>query len=212
MTTTMSRVKHLYPRFYIKSVAGRFSLMHRLTHNFIGAFDTVEEIVEDIKDWNRLEGKEYWEVLLDIPTFFMQSRNAYESTTNKKDDSEDWFTGAWSVFTDKFYEDHPELLIVEEEIPYELVNEIRRERFLEQDKISKELEKEKRELEKYYQDEVKQQALNSKKKEEVPDGKIGNRLAMDKLKNKKKRAKKKVTITTKGNKVITIADSTSLFD
>lgn len=201
--------KNMYPRFYIKAVAGSYTLMHRLTHSYLGSYTTEEELAKEIKDWNSLtDAKELWEVLLDEGVRVTGS-NSY-SNVSSKDDNEDWFITAWSAYTDKFYNEHPELLVTEENLPYEIINEIRRERFIEQDKISKQMEAEKREAEKAYQLSVRENSRKTQR-EEVPEGKIGNRLSIEKARNKAKKHRKKLEIKTKSNKVIKIVDSDDLF-
>lgn len=209
---TLTTPKYMFPRFYIKAVGGKFTLMHRLTHSFLGSFETEKELAKDIKDWNTLDEREFWEVLLDNPLVRVTSRNAYDNPSEFSKNEEEWYHTAWCGYTGRFYDKYPKLLIEEPELPYSLINEIRQIKFKEQDEVAKAMEEEKREAEKKYLEQVKVEKVQAKQKPEEIVGKIGNRLGIDKLRNKQKKAKKKVTIKTKSNKVIIINDSESLFD
>lgn len=188
-------VKYPFPRFYIKAVGGDFSLHHRLTHLYLGSVKTEKELVAEIKVWNRMTEEEIWTEVLETPSVRIPS------TMNMNDKSytydEEWFAGAWSSYTDKFYDKYPKLLVQTENIPFDYINSFRRQKAEAQHAKHREEEKVKREREKEYNDSLK--VVKEKPKDIT--GKIGSIQGLEKMKNQKKKLKRKVSVDTGKHKV-----------
>lgn len=123
VTTSHTPFVH-YPKFYIKAVGGAFSIEHRLTHSFISSVDTEEELVEELGRLMEMPEEELWHFLLFKRHVYVNSRNGF---SKQNVDAEDWYKGAWIYYTSRFYEKHPELLEEVTDLPYDLINQIRRE-------------------------------------------------------------------------------------
>lgn len=202
--------KFMFPRFYIKAVAGSFTLQNRLTHTYMGTFETEKEITAEIKRYNEMTDYEFWEEMLTTRQVRIPKSHSNMKDT-EKDSMEDWFLSAWSMYTDDFYRRNPKLLVEVEEIPYELVNDIKRRISIEETARMKAEDLEKREAERIYQEEQKemQKRLARPEKVEVPEGKIGSAVGMEKLQRKKKKLKKKKVMS--GERAIVFVDSDDLF-
>lgn len=137
-----------FPRFYIKAVGGQFSIEHRLTHTYLESVDTEAELVEAIKKWNGMSEKELYTYLLVKRYARFPQQN---KVSNKQfEHEEEWYIGAWSVYTGRFYSTYPELLEEVESIDYNLLNTIKRER----NELAKQEEKKKAEERKRIEEEL----------------------------------------------------------
>lgn len=202
--------KFLYPKFYIKAVGGQYSIIHRLTHCYIETAKSEDELVERVKYWVGLEDKELWRYMVKecyqpIP----REKSLIFYQQNKKDE-EEWFISAWSVYTDKFYDKHPELFVEEKEFPIEAIREFQREEYKRQREEDERAKREREEAERRYKDEERK-AKEKKKVEEVQEGKIGSISAIEKLKRKARKNIKKVKAKANSIKQIVIIDSDDLF-
>jgi hypothetical protein len=192
--------KFEYPRFYIKEVGGMFTIIHRLTHTYVSVAHSEKEIVAEIKRLNSMDEKEFWTWFISEKSPKLPAaKNARQTSKDPAfDNEESWFHGAWHVFTDKFYSKYPKLLVEETELPMALIGEIRREVYkAERERTLKE-EEIRRENERLYQEEVKEQARLEREKrnkvEMVPVGKIGSRRGIEKLAEKTRKAVKKLKV------------------
>jgi len=202
----MRAPKFLYPKFYIKAVGGQYSITHRLTHCYIETVNTEEELVERMKYWVGLDDKELWRYMVKqcyqpIP----REKSLIFYQQNKKDE-EEWFIGAWSVYTDLFYTKHPELFVEEKEFPMEAIREFQREEYERMRLEDEKMKREREEAERRYKEEERKA---KKKVEEVQEGKIGSVRGIEKLKRKVKKKIKKLKV--KARKQVVIVDSDDLF-
>lgn len=202
--------KFMYPRFYIKSAGGNFSLHHRLTHGYMATYTTEAEVIAELKRLNNLTEYEFWEELLGKQIKIPKQHG--NDSINGRDNDEEWFLSAWSFYTDTFYSKNKKLLVEVDEIPYEIISDIRKKMYAAEVAKSKAEEQAKREAEKIYQAELK--AAERKriipKVTEVPEGKLGNAVGLDKLAYKKKKLIKKKK-TDSGSKKVMFNDSDDLF-
>ena len=209
----MRAPKFLYPKFYIKAVGGQYSITHRLTHCYIETVKSEEELVERMKYWVGLDDKELWRYMVKecyqpIP----REKSLIFYQQNKKDEEEEWFISAWSVYTDLFYTKHPELFVEEKEFPIDAIREFRREEYERKQEEDERAKREREEAERRYKEEERKVKENAKKKvEEVQEGKIGSISAIEKLKRKARKNIKKVKAKANSVKQIVILDSDDLF-
>jgi hypothetical protein len=202
--------KFEYPRFYICHTTGSYTINHRLTHSYVASVRTEEELVKRIAELNAMSDKDLWLYLMSkyvrIPKPNVSMKDDYY------DDREKWFTGAWSVYTDLFYTKNPKLLVEEKQIPYEVINQIRREEYARDKEATERQRKEQEESERRYKEEERLRKEKEKKKAEPDDnGKLGSRGSLERLKKNAKKGLKKLKIKTKSNKVIDIIDSDDPF-
>ena len=183
-----------FPKFYIKAVGGSFTIMHRLTHSFIECVSTVDELKTALKRLNVLSEKELWEFLL-----YTRSATVVKPQDFSKRFSyeEDWYTGAWGIYTTQFFRANKKLLVEVEEVPYELVNNIRRTKLEKEHSEHKKLAEERMNASKILDEEMKSER-SSKKVEEIKPLKVTDVEGIQK-RIKKKKMKPKVRIKKKGN-------------
>lgn len=113
-----------FPRFYIKAVTGSFSVYHRLTHSYIGSFRTEEELEVALTDLAEKTEEEVWTGLVKSRTFSLTSlTGAIHSKFT--DEREDWYFGAWGVYTTRFYDNHPHLFTEVKSAPMHIINRVR---------------------------------------------------------------------------------------
>lgn len=156
----------MFPRYYIKAVGGHFSLEHRLTHTYITSVKTEEELVELVREWNSKTDEELWQYLIKKRAVFIPKQN--EVLTNRYAHEEDWYTGAWGVYTTKFYEAHPELMVEVKSIDYNVISSIRQKEF-EKSRAEEQAKREERErAEKAIIEEEKQKKVVASTPIEVP--------------------------------------------
>ena len=115
-----------FPRFYIKAVSGSFSIYHRLTHAYMATVPTEGELISKMEKFAGMTERELWEHLLGSRGF--SATNVVGMNREKFfKDEEDWYLGAWGVYTTKFYDTHPHLLAEVRDVPKGIINEIRQE-------------------------------------------------------------------------------------
>lgn len=172
-----------FPKFYIKYVGGRYSVEHRLTHSWLSTVDTEKELKQEIRRLNEIPEQELWEFLLYKRSASVVPERDFESRFQHE---EDWYFSAWGIFTTRFYESNPKLLMEVDSIPYDLVNAIKRERR----ETANEEYKRRRE-------EIAREEVNRKRREKAEKDRVelGD---MEKL--KKIRIKKKAKKTVKFKK------------
>ena len=209
----MRMPKFLYPKFYIKAVSEQYSITHRLTHCYIETVNTEEELVERMKYWVGLDDKELWRYMVreryqSIP----REKNLIFYQQNTKKDDEEWFINAWSLYTDKFYTEHPELYVEEKESPMEAIREFQREEYKRRQLEDEKAKREREEAERRFKEEERKEKEKAKEKvEEVKEGKIGSVRGIEKLKRKMKKKVKKVKVKANSVKQVVILDSDDLF-
>lgn len=203
--------KFMYPRFYFCKTSGSITINHRLTHSYVGSADSDEELVEKIKELNAMGEEEFWKMMIFQRYVSIKSPTNSATKDPHLEEREKWFEGAWSVFTDLFYTQNPKLLVVEEQLPMEIINKVKREHYNAEAERNKKADEERRESERLYQEEQKAERLKARQKPEVKEGKIGSVGGLEKLKKASKKLKRKVQIKTKSSKVIEIDDSDDLF-
>jgi hypothetical protein len=184
-------VKFMYPRVYFKKTGESSVIEHRLTHCYLGSADTEEELAEKVKEFNDMTVKEFYGLLMKmhakIPT---ESERFRINGKMEKDDEEDWYVNAWSVYTDLFYTRYPKLYLEEDKIAHSVVKTIRTEAYLESKTEREEAERIRKEDEQRYwqeQKEEKERLKEAGKPKEVLVGKIGSITGMEKLKKKMKK-------------------------
>lgn len=207
----MHKPKFEYPRFYICKTDGSYTIIHRLSHCFVENAPTESRVIEIIKFLNSLDKKELWEWLMYDRKIRIPNLNA---TTKDKDreERESWFYGAWSVYTDLFYTQNPDLLVNEQVLPDDLIKEIRKERYLEEKADAEKVREQQEQQRKQYAEEEKRVRLQQKEKDKPQineDGKLGSEVSLERLKKKKKA--KKLVIKTKSEKVFEIHDTDDPF-
>lgn len=178
--------KNFFPRFYIVGVGGKYSLLHRNTHWYMGCYDTEEEVYDEIEFLNELSLEELYEELIRLHAIF-PPRGYLGGTVKFFEENESWFYGAWSVGTISFYEKYPELLHEEDggEIPYSVLDKIRRKKSLEADlKYRKEMEKVNAEYQKAHE------KRKEEVKKEIPKKRVRKKSAPVKEIPKKRRKRK----------------------
>lgn len=187
-----------FPKFYIKAVGGKFSLEHRLTHTTVSSVDTEEELYEELERWNEMPDEELWKFLL--------YRN-YARIVQPKDfdtvfkEQEDWYFKAWGIYTSRFYENNPELLVTVNELPMELLNRMRKEKNDEEQARYRQnrldIEEREKELQSRTKEERKEKKSGRDKIVEEDDNvTIGDTKKLEKVIRRKK-AKKKIKIRKK---------------
>lgn len=113
-----------FPRFYIKSVGGQYSLHHRLTHSYIGSFPCEETLKAAVKTFSALTVEQEWEWLMSSRGFSMTAVSG--NVVGKKfEHEEDWYFGAWGGYTTRFYEGNPTLFEEVKELPRGVISSIK---------------------------------------------------------------------------------------
>lgn len=209
----MHKPKFEYPRFYFCKTDGNYTIVHRLSHCYVANANSEEEVISIIKELNSKDKKELWTWLLYDRKIRIPNLGA---TVKDKDreERESWFLGAWSVYTDLFYTQNPELLVIEQVLPDDTIREIRKDRYLvekaEAEKVREQQEKQRKQL----AEEERQARLALKEKDKVEineDGKLGSRVSLDRLKKKAKKGTKKLVLKTKSEHVFEAPDSLDPF-
>lgn len=112
-------------RFYIKRVSDFVTIVHRPTHQIIMMGEMNEEMGKQIKRFINMTTEEFYKELHSLGLKF-KTNKSYQEDIDK--DKEDWYEKAWS-FTTKQVLDHYKIKedsIPEEEVPYELIEELQR--------------------------------------------------------------------------------------
>jgi hypothetical protein len=210
----MRTVKYMYPRYYFKKVGGSISIEHRLTHSMLMSVTDESQLIDRLTMLNDMSEEDLWEWLLlekrvRIPN---QRQGLLSKAVNPHEHEEEWFINAWSIFTDLFYMQNPDLLVEEKELPMNVISKVRKKQYAEEkaadEKRRKEIENAER-LAKLDEQSVKRQVKKDKKKEVEAEGKFGIVASLERLKNKKK--VKKLKIVTKAKKVIDFIDDDDPF-
>lgn len=113
-------------RFYIKRIADYVTIMHRPTHQIIMMGEMNEEMGKKIKRFINMTTEEFYKELHSLGLRFKTSRSIQEEQDK---DKEDWYKSAW-IYTTKQVLDHYKIKedsIPEEEVPYELIEELQKE-------------------------------------------------------------------------------------
>ena len=113
-------------RFYIKRVGDHVSIVHRPTHQIITMGNLDEEMGKKIKRFIKMTTEEFYKELHSLGLKFKTSRSIQEEQDK---DKEDWYEKAWIYTTNQVLENYKIKLdsIPEEEVPYELIEELQRE-------------------------------------------------------------------------------------
>lgn len=112
-------------RFYIKRIADYITIVHRPSHQIIMMGEMDEEMGKQIKRFIKMSAEEFYKELHSLGLKFKTTKNIKEEQDKEK---EDWYEKAW-IFTTKQVLDHYKLKedsIPEEEVPYELIEELQR--------------------------------------------------------------------------------------
>lgn len=143
-------IRYPFARFYIKKIGGTFFIEHRLTHSHVTAVESEEELVSCITKLNALGQYDLYNFLFENGARIPEQKNTLSKEYSGYNEAEDWFISAWSYYTDSFYLCHPELLLVEEEIPYDIVNQIRVEKYnkIKEQRLREDADREKKVFEK----------------------------------------------------------------
>lgn len=115
-----------FPRFFIKAITGGYSIYHRLTHAYLESASTEEELVEMISSWESKTEEELWRTLLFTRGLSISTLTGVIRDKHFEQD-EEWYYGAWGVYTTKFYEDNPSLYHEVTKIPTDIINMVRQE-------------------------------------------------------------------------------------
>jgi hypothetical protein len=214
MSTSTMQPKIMYPMFYIKHVGGKFSVEHRLTHTYITTVSSEKDLKKIIKHYIEMPPELFWQEMMDkravrIPE---KKRGFFSTHVDDNSDYEKWFKEAWSQYTDKFYKKYPSLLVEQTELPYDIINGIKRERYAKDREEEMNRRKEIEEAEEQFKEDERQRKLEEKKKqEEEKVGRIGSETSLKKMKKEKRRGAKKLKIKGKAGKNINIMDSDDPF-
>lgn len=112
-------------RFYIKRVSNFVTIVHRPTHQVIMIGSLDEEMGKQIKRFIKMDTKEFYKELHSLGLKFKTNKSYQEDIDKEK---EDWYEKAW-IFTTKQVLDYYKIKedsIPEEEVPYELIEELQR--------------------------------------------------------------------------------------
>lgn len=112
-------------RFYIKRVSDFVTIVHRPTHQVIMMGNMNEEMGKQIKRFINMTTEEFYKELHSLGLKFKTNKSYQEDIDKEK---EDWYEKAWS-FTTKQVLDYYKIKedsIPEEEVPYELIEELQR--------------------------------------------------------------------------------------
>lgn len=113
-----------FPRFFIKALSGNFSIYHRLTHSYLESVNTEEELVAKIGEWEAKTEDELWYALLTTRGFSINNLTGVMRNKIFEQD-EDWYFGAWGVYTTTFYEKYPHLFTEVNAVPNQIINRVR---------------------------------------------------------------------------------------
>jgi len=119
-------VDGMMKRFYIKRIADYITIVHRPTHQIIMMGEMNEEMGKQIKRFIQMSTEDFYKELHSLGLKFKTSRGIQEEQDKEK---EDWYKGAW-LYTTKQVLDHYKIKedsIPEEEVPYELIEELQKE-------------------------------------------------------------------------------------
>lgn len=202
--------KFNFPRFYIKSVGGAFTIEHRLTHTYIGSVHSEDELKLELKVLNKLGTEEMYRMLIENHGRFPKARTS-EVKDHHEDEREKWFTSAWSAYTDKFYTENPKLLVIEEELDWSIISKIRTEENERSKAESQRSHNERIEAEKAYKDDIQEAKLQAKVKEEIEIGKLGSAVSLERQRKVENKGKKKLKVKAKAGKMAVFVDSDDLF-
>lgn len=128
------------PRFYIVRVANYYSIRHRETHNHLESYETVEELVEKIEEYNQLSTVEMYEYLYKNHGRMPKDKQAIWE--NYKEEEDRWYRGAWKPYTISFYEEFPHLYLEEKTVPYAEISDMIRKSKQQRWRLEKERQKE----------------------------------------------------------------------
>lgn len=194
-----------FPLFYIKAVGGKFSIEHRLTHTIVSTVEDEKELLEEMERLVEMPEEELWRFLLYTRSAKIVLQKDFEKYF---DHEEQWYFGAWGMFTAQFYEEHPELYKVVDKLPIETINKIRKEKLDEANAIYK---KHRQEVEEQEAQLKTSESSEKKPKKDlvVPADntvRLGDREKAEKV-AKKKKAKRKVIIKKKKkNEVVSLPE------
>lgn len=185
-----------FPRFYIKSVGGNYTIMHSLTHTYIEAVDTEEALKEKLAHWLEMSPEDFWDFMFD-ERYVKPSKQIgnMRGDTNGESEQDKWYAQAWKYYTILFYKENPELYEREEELDYRFIQQRLAARAVRVNKEYEETRKEREAAVKRYKEETE----NSRKPE--AEGKV--------LKVKKKGKAKKRKVVAK--KAVSFLDSNDPF-
>ena len=112
-------------RFYIKRVSDFVTIVHRPTHQIIMMGNMDEEMGKQIKRFINMTTEEFYKELNSLGLKFKTNKSYQEDIDKEK---EEWYEKAW-LSTTKQVLDHFKLKdnIPEEEVPYELIEELQKE-------------------------------------------------------------------------------------
>lgn len=115
----------LMDRFYIKKLEGDISLYHRPSHSYLECFDSFEECADFLFELAEMSDERLWQMLLFDYQVRMPHREVLKGLRKHHgwNESEESLKKAWSKGTDMFYEEYPDLRVIEE-VPYDLVQSI----------------------------------------------------------------------------------------
>lgn len=109
--------------FYIKEVAGSFSIYCRYSHGYMGMFDTHEKIRDFLEPFTQLEEEDLWRTLIFEHKQHFKYKDMQSFKMRMKDE-ERQLTSAWKRGTVAFYELYPQIFIEVEEPPFQILRKI----------------------------------------------------------------------------------------
>lgn len=149
-------------RFYIKRIADYVTIVHRPTHQVIMIGSLDEEMGKQIKRFIKMDTKEFYKELHSLGLKFKTNKSYQEDIDKEK---EDWYEKAW-IFTTKQVLDHYKIKedsIPEEEVPYELIEELQR-----REETSWNIEETKEEVKEALEEKEKHKKRTLKKRKRLP--------------------------------------------
>jgi hypothetical protein len=112
-------------RFYIKRIADYITIVHRPSHQIIMMGEMNEEMGKNIKRFINMTTEEFYKELHSLGLKFKTNKSYQEDIDKEK---EDWYEKAWIYTTNQVLDNYmiKEDSIPEEEVPYELIEELQR--------------------------------------------------------------------------------------
>ena len=114
-------------RFYLVQSGDNFSIYHRLTHYFL-ASSSAKNLRNTINEWQSFSEKELWTYLIEHKAFIpFGGQNPSLTSVKSYIEKEEWYTKAWKTSTEKIAAKYKFNLSTEDSLPYDLIDEIKKE-------------------------------------------------------------------------------------
>lgn len=145
--------------FYVKCVGGGYSLCHRPTHFLIGCYDDPQTVMKKMRKLAKMNRKKFWKWIIKKGAKVVTNPTENHLVYNKQEKDE-WAEKAWMQGTVALFEQFG-ITPYTEEIPVDLIREVKAEIQAEKDKKWREDMRKEKEM----REKAKQEILEASRKE-----------------------------------------------